>query len=73
VKPAPLDWHAIWQHHHWHLYLWFAWALLFVFLETLSIVDGHYASFTYIVKKGVPLWVVAAVLGWIGYHFLIDS
>jgi hypothetical protein len=74
LKNPPLAWNDILAKEHWHLYLWMLTGILFGVCEFIAIIRGKKdATFTYIVKKGVPRWLVAAVLGWLTYHFLIES
>jgi hypothetical protein len=69
-----MDWQALLAHVHWHLYLWALIGILFAFAEFYAVFKGRkYATFTYLVKRGIPRWLVAAILGWLCYHFLIQS
>lgn len=67
-----MDWHSILQTSHAQLWLWVACISLGIVAETIGIVRGRqYVTFTTLVKKGAPRWAVAAVLGWLSWHFLI--
>jgi hypothetical protein len=74
MKSPPMQWHEITsQHPHWFLWSWAACVGLGIFLETYAVVRGRkYPTFTTLVKKGAPRWAVAAVLGWLAWHFLIE-
>jgi hypothetical protein len=73
MKSPPMDWHAILAHPRWQLILWAVCIGLGMFLEIFAAIRGRkYVTFTYMVKKGAPRWAVAAVLGWLVWHFLIE-
>lgn len=68
-----MDWHHIGATSHAQLYLWLACVTLGVIAESVGIVRGrHYVTFTTLVKYGAPRWLVAAILGWLTWHFLIQ-
>lgn len=74
LKEPPLDWHGILATSHVTLWVWALTGILFAGNEFWAVWKGRqYATFTTIVKKGVPRWLVAAILGWLVYHFLIAS
>jgi hypothetical protein len=44
---------------------------LFTF-EMFGVFKAHYVTITEIICNSVPKWARAMILGWLGYHFLIE-
>ncbi len=60
----------------WEGYAWIAWMVTFVVLETIALVRklrGGTMTLTYFTEHHVPRWMLAAFLGWLSFHFLIDT
>jgi hypothetical protein len=59
---------------NWNLYCWlilFVWAFT---IEMMGIFHGAPdATLTYLIRTTLPAWVRAMLLGWLVYHFLIQS
>jgi hypothetical protein len=57
----------------WNLIAWCVWAGAFFVLEFWGIYHArNSATLTYLTLHSVPKWVIAGVLGWLVYHFLIQ-
>jgi len=35
--------------------------------------EDSWPTFTFLVRRYVPKWITAALLGWLFYHFLIET
>lgn len=55
----------------WNVVFWFVLACVFGGLELLGVFDGHFATATDLLRKYIPLWGRAMILGWLVWHFLI--
>lgn len=56
----------------WNLVAWCAWAAMFAVLETLGVKSDKYSTLTYLCIHAVPAPILAAFIGWLGYHFLVQ-
>lgn len=60
---------------NWEGYAWIAWLALFAIFEAIGLLMRHVnegMTLTYFVEKHVPRWILAAFLGWLSYHFLVQ-
>jgi hypothetical protein len=55
-----------------YLAMFLAMGILFT-LEMLGIFGRHYVTITAIVRAFLPAWARAMILGWLCFHFLIQS
>ena len=44
-----------------------------VILETLGLTRPHDATLSALIRATIPIWARAMVLGWLAYHFLLQS
>lgn len=58
---------------HWDTVAWLSLIGVGVVLELLGVFGKHFTTFTDLVRSTVPLWVRAAILGMLCYHFLIQK
>jgi len=59
---------------NWEAWAWLAWILAFAVLETVGLMKRpeHGMTLTFFLENCVPRWVMAAILGWLCNHFLIE-
>lgn len=58
----------------WEAFAWIAWLCAFGVLETIGLMKRHDAmTLTFFVEHHFPRWALAALLGWMTYHFLIAA
>jgi predicted small integral membrane protein len=69
-----MNWKAILQFEHWHLILWGVWVAMFFVLEGLGLARSKEdATLTFVIRNGIPRWVIACALGWLTWHFLVQK
>ena len=57
---------------NWEAIAWILWLSAFGVLETIGLVKRSDAmTLTFFIQHHFPRWVLAGVLGWMTYHFLI--
>ena len=56
----------------WNLIAWAVWAAMFAVLETMGVKSNKYATLTYLALHTVPAAILAAFLGWLAYHFIVQ-
>lgn len=58
----------------WNLIAWILWAATFAVLEFMGVRwPNQYATLTYLSKHAVPRAILAMVMGWLTWHFLVQS
>ena len=59
---------------NWEAWAWVGWLAAFGILEALGLVVRHNTmTLTFFIEHHFPRWFLAAVLGWLTYHFLVAS
>jgi hypothetical protein len=61
---------------NWEAWAWLAWYLAFAVLEGIGLWKRHVnegMTLTFFTEQHAPRWALAALLGWLTYHFLIAT
>ena len=59
---------------NWEKYAWIAWLAAFGVLEAVGLWKRHVnegMTLTFFIDNHFPKWILAGVLGWLAYHFLV--
>lgn len=59
------------QFQRWDLIAWFVWMAMFVVLESFGLARKQDATLTYLTRQAVPRWILAGLVGWLFYHFVV--
>lgn len=60
------------EYPHWNTIFWLALIGVGAWLEIEGVAHGRLSTFTDLIRRSVPTWIRAAVLGLLVFHFLID-
>jgi hypothetical protein len=59
---------------NWEAYAWIAWLASFAVLEAIGLARRADAmTLTFFIEHHCPRWFLAALLGWLTYHFLVAA
>lgn len=57
--------------HHWDIVAMLLSLGVVLGFEMLGIFTDRYVTITWLTRTYIPRWILAAVWGWLGWHFLI--
>jgi hypothetical protein len=52
-------------------YVWALWVLQFAAYEAVGVLTDRGMTLTHFIQLHVPRWLLACLIGWLMYHFLI--
>lgn len=58
---------------HWDVLAWCLVLLAAIVLEVVGLIRPQEATLSALIRSTVPIWGRAMILGWLGWHFLLEK